>query len=246
MNNKAQTIFRAEKNPDNPFVMIDRRAVENPKLSWRAKGLLAYLLSRPDDWVVRFKDLAKRAPDGAHTIRAAMKELKAAGHVEVITEREGGKITKWIYKVHEVPHGGFQQVEKQDVENRTYSNTKSTEKDLKEIYTALENLTGGLNSNTPRFVDTLKEKHSTEWILKAISIAFEKRARSMKYVDTILIGWEANGYPKSREERVKEMRGNGSKPSPSTPPADDNYAAELEATRARLRAQKANAVKVRV
>lgn len=119
---KAQTIFRVAKNPDNPFVMIDRRAVENPKLSWRAKGLLAYLLSRPDDWVVRFKDLAKRAPDGAHTVRAAMKELKAAGHVEVTTEREGGRIIKWTYNIHEVPHGGFQQVEKQEVENRTLNN----------------------------------------------------------------------------------------------------------------------------
>lgn len=131
MSEKAQTIFRIEKNPDNPFVMIDRRAVENPKLSWKAKGLLAYLLSRPDDWVVRFRDLAKRAPDGAHTIRVAMKELKDAGHVTVETIREGGRITKWIYRIHEEPHGGFQQVEKQEVEKpqiekRAFNNKDST------------------------------------------------------------------------------------------------------------------------
>lgn len=74
------------------------------------------------------------------------------------------------------------------------------------IFTALENLTGGLNTDTPRFVDTWKEKHSLEWILKAIEIAKEKKARSVKYVDSILIGWEANGYPKTREDQVKDRK----------------------------------------
>jgi hypothetical protein len=137
---RAQTIFRVEKNKDNPFVMIDRRAIENPKLSWKAKGLLAYLLSRPDNWVVRFRDLGKRSPDGAHTVRVAMKELRTAGHVTVETERDGGRITKWIYHIHEVPDGGFQQVEKQDVEppdveeldveKRAFNDTDSNETEL--------------------------------------------------------------------------------------------------------------------
>lgn len=126
MSDKAQTIFRVEKSADNPFVMIDRRVIENPKLSWKAKGLLAYLLSRPDDWTVRFKDLVNRAPDGAHTVRAAMKELKAAGHVQVTTERDGGKIIKWTYTVYEVPLADFQQVEKQDVEKRAFKKTKKS------------------------------------------------------------------------------------------------------------------------
>jgi DnaD/phage-associated family protein len=79
-----------------------------------------------------------------------------------------------------------------------------------EIFTALSELTGGgLNSNTPKFVDAWKERHTNDWILKAIDIAKEKRARSMKYVDEILVTWEASGYPKTREERVAEKRTNG-------------------------------------
>lgn len=130
---RAKTIFRVEKNADNPFVMIDRRVIENPKLSWKAKGLLAYLLSRPDNWVVRFGDLAKRAPDGGHTVRAAMKELKAAGHVKVVAERENGRVKQWTYTVFESPVSpdvDFQQVEKQDVENRTLNDTDSNETEL--------------------------------------------------------------------------------------------------------------------
>ena len=128
---KAQTIFRVSKNTDNPFVMIDRRVIENPKLSWKAKGLLAYLLSRPDNWTVRFRDLVKRSPDGAHTVRVSMKELVLAGHVKVTAERENGRVKQWTYTVHEKPlspDAEFQQVETPQVENRTFNNTDSFSK----------------------------------------------------------------------------------------------------------------------
>lgn len=36
---KVKTIFRTIKNEDHPFVMMDRRPLENPDLSWRAKGV---------------------------------------------------------------------------------------------------------------------------------------------------------------------------------------------------------------
>jgi hypothetical protein len=146
--------------------MIDRRAIENPKLSWKAKGLLAYLLSRPDDWVVRFRDLAKRAPDGAHTIRIAMKELREAGHVEVATERDGGRITKWIYKIHEVPDGGFQQVEKQEVEipqveNRTFNKTDSTKKNSTKKKLIINPITAQLFTDT--FGEFFGHKEQKRW-----------------------------------------------------------------------------------
>lgn len=111
--------------------MIDRRPIENPKLSWRAKGMLAYFLSRPNDWIVRFADLAKRSPDGAHTVRQTIKELKNAGHIKVTAERENGRVKQWTYKVFELPSpdGEFQQVEILQVENRTLNNTDSTNTD---------------------------------------------------------------------------------------------------------------------
>lgn len=79
-----------------------------------------------------------------------------------------------------------------------------------DIFKALSELTGGgLNSDTPRLVDTWKEKHTLFWILRAVGVAKTKGARSPRYVDEVLISWEANGYPKTREERVNEKRSNG-------------------------------------
>ncbi|UZM97330.1 hypothetical protein OL548_19285 [Lysinibacillus sp. MHQ-1] len=41
-------IYRVVKN-DN-FVVLDKGFLNNDQLSWKAKGLLAYMLSLPDDW----------------------------------------------------------------------------------------------------------------------------------------------------------------------------------------------------
>ena len=37
---RTPTIYRVVKNKDNPYVMIDRRPVDNPALSFKAKGIL--------------------------------------------------------------------------------------------------------------------------------------------------------------------------------------------------------------
>lgn len=232
----SKTIFRVDKNKDNPFVMIDRRPIENPELSWRAKGILTYLVSRPDNWIVRLGDLVKRSPDGVYTVRAALRELTKAGHITRTEERENGRFKQYVLQVHELPFTSpltnlSQAVPPQAVDltlNDTDSDNetrlrKEREATYAEIFKALSEMTGGgLNSNTPKFVDAWKERHTNAWILKAVGIARENQARSVKYVDEILIGWEAKGYPKTREERVSDKRSNGH--SQESQPANNNQA----------------------
>ncbi len=62
---------------------------------------------------------------------------------------------------------------------------------------------GGLNSSSADLINTWLAKHTEAWILKAIEMAKEKGARHPNYVDKILIGWEANDSPKSRDEKVQ-------------------------------------------
>ena len=130
---RPSTIFRTVKDKNNPYVMIDRRPVDNPNLSFKAKGLLTYLMSRPDGWEVSIADLVKHGKDGEAAIRAGLKELREVGHMRYTTSRKEGRITGWLIEVFEVPSmeyahnppdGDFLQVENlqvenQDVENRT-------------------------------------------------------------------------------------------------------------------------------
>lgn len=141
---KAKTIFRTVKNEDHPFVMIDRRPVENPDLSWGAKGLLSYLLSRPDNWTVRLRDLVNRSSDGSSKIRGYIKELVKAGHAHRVAHKdpETHRIIEWVLEVYELPFAPKATppvsigVESHLVENRTLNDTDLiNDTDLKDIKT---------------------------------------------------------------------------------------------------------------
>lgn len=83
----------------NPYVQIDKRPLEDDRLSFKAKGVLAYLLSRPDSWKVRIPDLCNRASDGQKAIQSAMRELKQFGYAKLQTVKsETGEFggTEWL------------------------------------------------------------------------------------------------------------------------------------------------------
>lgn len=110
MTTKPQTIFRVIKSAENPFVMMDKRALSDPKLSYKAKGILAYLLSRPDNWTINVSDVVNHSPDGEFAVRTGIKELIAAGYVQRKVERNEKHIIRWVMEVYEQP---IQPAEKQ-------------------------------------------------------------------------------------------------------------------------------------
>lgn len=113
----------------------------------------------------------------------------------------------------------------------------STDSAFPEIVNALEALVGGLKGDDARLIGIWLEKHTVERIKQAIEVARGNGARSAKYVDEVLISWEAHGYPKSREERVAERKSQVKQSPNATPPADDNFEQELAAKRARLKSE---------
>lgn len=77
-------IFHSEHK--SGFVMIDRAAVDDSKISFRAKGILHYLLSKPQDWRPTIADIQAHGTEGRDAIEAAIKELKEAGYAQTVTE----------------------------------------------------------------------------------------------------------------------------------------------------------------
>ena len=99
----TQTIFRRPHRAR--YTVIDNQILENASLSWAARGLLAYLLSRPDDWRVIVNELTRRGELGRDGIHTLLRELRAAGYVYFKRHREpGGKISHGIYFVTEESH----------------------------------------------------------------------------------------------------------------------------------------------
>jgi hypothetical protein len=98
----SHTIIRARRR--HRFVIVDQRAVEDTRLSWAARGLLGYLLSRPDDWKVLVKDLQRRGDLGRDAVYKLLKELRAAGYLSFEQARDRqGRIRGGTYYVHETP-----------------------------------------------------------------------------------------------------------------------------------------------
>jgi hypothetical protein len=100
---EERTVIRVVKDREHPYVILNKDFLENDALSWKAKGLLAYLLSRPDDWTVIVRDLIRRSKDGRDSVYAALKELTVAGYLEMELERDGGKFARRRYVVYERP-----------------------------------------------------------------------------------------------------------------------------------------------
>lgn len=106
-------IIRVAKNSN--YVVMNRTALNDNRLSWKAKGIMAYMLSMPDDWVFYMDELITHSTDGKDSFKSGFKELKDNGYVErkAIKDENTKRIVSWETIVHEVP---FPQTEKPLVE----------------------------------------------------------------------------------------------------------------------------------
>ena len=97
---KPTRIIRAEH--ESNYFISTRHAPQDRELSWEARGILWYLLSKPNDWEVQPKDLEQGC--GHSKVYKLLKELRTHGYLELITERDEKKrITGYVYKVYETP-----------------------------------------------------------------------------------------------------------------------------------------------
>jgi len=97
------SIFRIKKH-ENPYVILDKTCLEEDALSWRAKGIHAYLISKPDDWQVRLAQLIAAGKDGREAVRSAIKELSEAGYLHRVAMRQpDGTLQGQEWSVYESP-----------------------------------------------------------------------------------------------------------------------------------------------
>lgn len=96
--------FTVVKDKNNPYVIINKAIVEDDKLSWRAKGLWLYLMSRPDGWQVYEHDLMNKGTEGRDAIKTALKELETVGYIHRTRKRnKKGQLSSYEYEVYENP-----------------------------------------------------------------------------------------------------------------------------------------------
>ena len=68
--------------------------INDPSLSWKAKGLYVHLLTRPKEWLFSTEDLVLSGKDGSVSTRSGIKELEKAGYIKLDRNRsENGQVT---------------------------------------------------------------------------------------------------------------------------------------------------------
>ncbi len=109
----ANTIIRAHHR--TRYLVIDQRTVDDGRLSWAARGMLAYLLSRPDTWQVRVTDLQRRGHLGRDGTYKLINELCSAGYMEFRRTRDHrGRMRGGSYIVREIPNPPYPELSDAD------------------------------------------------------------------------------------------------------------------------------------
>jgi len=103
-------------NKAPPFTRILNVSLHDERLSFKARGLLAYMLSKPDNYRFYIEELTKHTTEGKDSIRAGLKELERLGYIKRYSIKDSrGKIMSWEIDIYETPtlrpESGFPVVE---------------------------------------------------------------------------------------------------------------------------------------
>ena len=88
------SIIRAKKADD--CTVMNTHHLRNKEISCKAKGLLSYMLSLPDDYDYSVSNLAAASKEGRVSVQNGLKELEEAGYL--IRTRVKGKNGRFRYK----------------------------------------------------------------------------------------------------------------------------------------------------
>lgn len=103
------SIIRSPRRDDDGYYLLRRSIREDRRLSWAARGMLIFLLGKPDHWKVSVENLIAETSEvsqprrtGRDGVYAILKELELAGYITKIQGRvSGGKLGEVDYHVGE-------------------------------------------------------------------------------------------------------------------------------------------------
>lgn len=98
-------LIRTSKDKDHPYVMLNKKFLEDENLSLKAKGLLAYCMCKPDGWCFSIKQLENYLKEGRDSISSAFKELIKNGYCirKQIKDQFSKRFGKCDYVLYESP-----------------------------------------------------------------------------------------------------------------------------------------------
>jgi len=76
-------MIKRSPRPESHYLIVSNQVLRDQTLSFKARGILAYLLSMPDNWKVSASAIARASDrDGRESILTGLKELETAGYLK--------------------------------------------------------------------------------------------------------------------------------------------------------------------
>ena len=124
------SVFKIEKNKD--YTIMSNYHLRDKNLSYKAKGLLSFMLSLLEDWDYSLNGLVSLSKEGIKAVRNILQELKDLGYL--VIEKKQNEIGQFEYNylIYEIPHSQKGDMDKADMEkdiqiNTNIQNTKNKE-----------------------------------------------------------------------------------------------------------------------
>ena len=154
--------------PESHFSIFSNAIIRDTRLSYKARGILLDLLSRPDNWRISAEGLAELGTDGRVAIMSGLKELRDLGYI--VTERKQDEKGHWTTEsvVYDQPKAGFPKSDNPKSDNlpvieepikknreRMGAPNGSQIKELMQVY--FENFTGELEPGRGQIAGQLQQ-----------------------------------------------------------------------------------------
>ena len=99
---RSQTIFRS--CPNRNFTTLPNSLLQDASLSFEARGMLAFILSHPDDWEIQMSYIIKSSPAGRDKCYRIVKELEQAAYLrKQASRRADGTLGPTEYTAYDTP-----------------------------------------------------------------------------------------------------------------------------------------------
>jgi len=184
-------ILRVHHN--NDFTMLTNAMLRDVALSFKARGLLACMLSRPNDWCFYRTELASLSEqDGETAINSAIHELTVRGYLTRTRVKDAaGKWQPTVWEVRETPTNDDQpQGENPPVGNRHLQRTK--EQQMHKSPRDDKTLPATYHPQLLPFVKRFFEVQRTNWPTLIRKVTPAQISQSVDTLDKLI---RLDGYP---------------------------------------------------
>lgn len=115
------SVFRINKT--NNYTVMSNFHLQDKNLSYKAKGLLSYMLSLPEDWDYSINGLVAVSKEGNKAIRNILTELKENGYLIIEKNQNDKGQYDYEYQIYEIPHTQKGDMDLGDTDNGIQQNT---------------------------------------------------------------------------------------------------------------------------